>query len=202
MNTTTHKTPTLNPYAPPQTNVVSPTINQLEYDGKILSVTHPAILPKYCIKCGKACSEKQKIKKLTWVNPWWILSFFVFGILYLFIHLAVSKRLTISYSLCHEHEAKEKKKKMILWSVFLLSVVLMSLGNILSSQEQPIGSILLGSGILIFLFLVLAAIFIPKLLFIKKAKHTKHLESERPYVFHLSGIDKRFVTAAKIAQKY
>ena len=140
MNSNTYQDFDLNPYATPQSDVISPTHDDtIRYDGKLLSVTHPAVLPNLCIKCGKACNEKEKTKKLTWVNPWWALSFLLIGIFYFIIHLVVAKRLTVSYSLCSEHKAKSKKKSIIMWSVFSLSATLIIIGNILGSCVSIIG---------------------------------------------------------------
>ena len=200
MNASTYQNISSNPYAPPQANVYTPTDNHVKYDGKLLSVTHPAVLPNLCIKCGEACDEKQKTKKLSWVNPWWILSFILIGFFYFVIHLLVAKRLTVSYSLCPEHKAKEKKKNIIQWSVFFLSAVFMTIGNILTNQGLSIGSGLFVAGLFIFFISMLLTLFIPRVIVIKKAKHTKNLQSKRPYVFFLGGIDKRFADKAKINQ--
>jgi hypothetical protein len=198
MNTNTYQSSVANPYAPPQSDVLVPTDDQIKYNGKLLLVTHPAVLPKFCIKCGKPCDSKQKTKKLSWVNPWWYLSFLLLGIFFIIIYLLTAKRLTVSYSLCSEHQAKERKKNIIMWSGFSLSALLIVLGSIFTDQNQTIGGLLLAAGLIIFSLFLLAALFIPRVIIIRKAKYSKQLTSKRPYVFFLNGINKSFVDATKI----
>lgn len=202
MNTSTYQDVDSNPYATPQSNVFVPVDDRITYDGKLLSVTHPAVLPNFCIKCGKACNEEQKTKKLAWTNPWWFLTFFLIGIFFLLIHLAVAKRLTVSYSLCSEHKAKEKKKSLMMWAGFAVSALFIITGSILNSQGQTIGAVLLIAGISIFVLFLLLAVFLSKTIIINKAKHSKEVQSKRSYVFFLGGIDQSFVDAAKIDQTY
>ncbi len=112
----------------------------------------------------------------------------------------MAKRLTVSYSLCPYHKAKAKKKNTILWSVFSLSIVLIIIGNILTGRGTSMGSGLLSVGIFMFFILILIAIFLPRVIAVKKIKHAKNLQSNRPYVFYLCGIDQRFVDKANIAR--
>lgn len=74
--------------------------------------SHGAILPPYCVKCGRPADLNSFSRKFSW-HPQWIYIFVLLALLlYVIIALAMSKRMTLQLPLCARHLEKYKSLRI------------------------------------------------------------------------------------------
>lgn len=84
----------------------------------LLVVTHDALLPQYCVKCGGPASEPPLKRNFSWYPPWYAILIF-FGVLpYVLAAMFASKRMTVHLPLCPRH--LERYKGLRVASILLL----------------------------------------------------------------------------------
>jgi hypothetical protein len=76
--------------------------------GNLMIASHGAVLPPFCVKCGRPADPNSFCKKFSW-HPQWIYIFVLLALLlYVIIALAMSKRMTLQIPLCARHLEKYK----------------------------------------------------------------------------------------------
>jgi len=79
---------------------------------KILIVSHDAILPPYCVKCGRPAEPNLLSKKFSW-HPQWLYIFVLIAILiYVILAAVISKRMKLQLPLCAQHMEKYKTLRL------------------------------------------------------------------------------------------
>jgi hypothetical protein len=74
--------------------------------GNLLIASHAAVLPPYCIKCGRPAEPNFFSRKFSW-HPQWVYIFVLLALLlYVILALAISKRMTLQLPLCRRHLEK------------------------------------------------------------------------------------------------
>lgn len=76
--------------------------------GNLMIASHDAVLPPYCVKCGRPADPNSFSKKFSW-HPQWVYIFVLLALLlYVILALAISKRMTLQLPLCARHLEKYK----------------------------------------------------------------------------------------------
>jgi hypothetical protein len=86
--------------------------------GNLLIASHTAVLPPYCIKCGRPAEPNFISRKFSWHPPWVYIFVLLALLLYVILAVAISKRMTLQLPLCSRH--LEKYKSLRLAAVVLL----------------------------------------------------------------------------------
>ena len=74
--------------------------------GKRIIVAKDAVLPRYCLKCGRPAAEELVRRRFSWHQSW-IYAFLLIAILvYAILAAALSKRMTLHLPLCRKHREK------------------------------------------------------------------------------------------------
>ena len=80
--------------------------------GNILIVSHEAILPPFCVKCGRPAEPNLFPKKFSW-HPQWVYIFILFAILiYAIVATVISKKMKLKVPLCAKHMEKYKTLRL------------------------------------------------------------------------------------------
>jgi len=80
--------------------------------GNLMIASHGAVLPPYCVKCGRPADPDSFSKKFSW-HPQWIYIFVLLALLlYVIIALAMSKRMTLQIPLCTRHLEKYRALRL------------------------------------------------------------------------------------------
>jgi hypothetical protein len=81
-------------------------------EGNLLRVNQGAVLPNFCVKCGKPATHRLK-KNFYWHNPLLFILALAGLLLYAVVAVIVRKRLTMEVPLCDTHwEARRTKIKI------------------------------------------------------------------------------------------
>jgi hypothetical protein len=76
--------------------------------GDLLVVSHGAVLPPYCVKCGRPSEPTFFAKSFRW-HPQWVYIFILLALLlYAILAAVMSKRMTVQVPLCSRHLEKYK----------------------------------------------------------------------------------------------
>jgi hypothetical protein len=85
--------------------------------GRLLVATHGAVLPPYCIKCGRPTETNIFRRQFSWHEPW-LYVFILFAIvLYLVVAMFFRKHMAMEIPLCNSYLEKYKSLR---WSGILL----------------------------------------------------------------------------------
>jgi len=146
--------------------------------GKLLIAKHDAVLPPYCIRCGRPAEANALSKKFSW-HPQWI-SFFILIAIFIYIILAPAMRKSISLQipLCARH--LEKYRALRLASVVLLLGCIPEMvvaGNYLPEQYM-------GWGIAAGLSAMIAGLVC--LIIFSSVLHAKRVDRDYGYFFSAS----------------
>src|SRR5258708_25219328 len=80
--------------------------------GNILIVSRDAILPPFCVKCGRPAEPNLFPKKFSW-HPQWVYIFILFAILiYAIVATVISKKMKLKVPLCAKHMEKYKTLRL------------------------------------------------------------------------------------------
>ena len=80
--------------------------------GNLLIASRDAILPSYCVKCGRPAGPDHFSKKFSW-HPQWIYIFVLIALLiYVILALSISKRMSLEIPLCARHLEKYKSLRL------------------------------------------------------------------------------------------
>jgi hypothetical protein len=117
-------------------------------DGNILIVSRGAVLPPFCVKCGRP-SEPERLKKSFRWHPGWVYIFILIGILFYVILAAVlSKRMTLELPLCRQHLEKYRTLRIAAPALLLGSIAeMVGAGALLPGSYLSYG---IGAGLLAF----------------------------------------------------
>jgi hypothetical protein len=91
MNTQSH-------YAPPKSDLLAD--HPGGWDGSYVRLKSPGAMPCHCITCGTDEGLGTHTAKLSYVNPWIYLTFFLSLIVLLIVYLVAIKRAVVTYSQC------------------------------------------------------------------------------------------------------
>lgn len=84
----------------------------------LLVVSHGAVLPQNCVKCGRPTSESLLKRRFSWHPEWYVVLIFVGILPYLIMVMVASKRMIVQIPLCSKH--REQYKALRLAGAFLL----------------------------------------------------------------------------------
>lgn len=102
------------------------TDDDLLVKGDRLLVTSPASLPHYCVDCGAEVDEmgERRDKTLNWIPPWTYIFILIGILIFVLVALVTQKKVKIEYSLCAEHSARFKTRRLVNGSVWILCILL------------------------------------------------------------------------------
>jgi hypothetical protein len=151
------------------------------------------LLPQVCMFCGAPAVTRVK-RTFSWCPGWvWIL-ILVNLIVVLVVALILTKKMTVRVPTCHEHEGYWRRKNVYVGLSFV-AIVLISVGGLViaSSQAQgggndPTGFVCVGSSVLFFAWLVVAAIASAR------GVRAVHITDD---TVKLTGVHEEFVTALR-----
>jgi hypothetical protein len=90
--------------------------------GNLLIASYDAVLPLYCVKCGRPAEVNTLRKKFSW-HPQWVYIFVLLALLiYVVLALVMSKRISLQIPLCAQHFEK--------YRTFRLAAAILLLGCI------------------------------------------------------------------------
>ena len=160
-------TESLNPYAPPQSNLQS-TIETppgmfsmfngagVWRTGDLLVMQKGASLPNRCLVCNQPASV-QFPKKMYWHSPWLYLLLFLAFWIYLIVALIVRKKADVVLPLCTQHSEKRRRAATIGTLLMVAGLVAMfgSCSQIDGSGDtfailSGIGTLVLLAGLIVF----------------------------------------------------
>lgn len=94
-----------------QTNLVMP--EGAWKHGKVLIASRDAVLPPYCVKCGRPADAQPLRRRFSW-HPSWIYIFLLIALLiYVILAAVLSKRTTLQLPLCAAHFEKYKTLRIL-----------------------------------------------------------------------------------------
>jgi len=111
--------------------------------GRLPVVTHGAVLPPYCIKCGRPTETNIFRRKFSWHEPW-VYALILFAIvLYLIVGMFFRKHMTMEIPLCNSHLEKYKSLR---WSGISGAVPEMVIGG--ASLPETYTGIAISAGLI------------------------------------------------------
>ncbi|RYD35791.1 MAG: hypothetical protein EOP86_07615 [Verrucomicrobiaceae bacterium] len=119
-----------NPYAVPESEIVVPAQTEgARIEKKCLVVPKDWMSSPVCLLTGSVTNliTPPRSRKLTWVNPVWILLFFLIGLFALLPMLLLQKKGRFSYYLSGPAAFGLKKKLAINWGIFGTGLVIVVL---------------------------------------------------------------------------
>lgn len=124
---------TVNPYAPPQSLLETPTQHNCSRDGKLLVVPAGGSLPERCVKCN-APATMDKPRKYAWHGAGWYLFILLAVLIYVIVGMMVQKKVTLAIGLCETHRKRRRIGRFI-----ALLVMFAGIGAIFTGAqfEQP-----------------------------------------------------------------
>jgi hypothetical protein len=84
----------------------------------LLVVSHDAVLPQNCVKCGQPTNEPFLKRRFSWHPDWYVVLIFVGLLPYIIMAMVASKRMIVQVPLCSKH--LERYKALRLAAIFLL----------------------------------------------------------------------------------
>lgn len=106
----------------------------------LLVISHGAVLPLNCVKCGRPASDPPLKRKFSW-HPQWYIVFIFFGLLpYAIAATFASKRMVVEVPLCSNH--LERYRALRLAAILLLLggiPEMIAAGTWLPKDYQPLG---------------------------------------------------------------
>jgi len=99
----------------------------------LLIVSHNAVLPRNCVKCGKPTNEPLLKRKFSWHSPWYALLILIGLLPYAIVAMAVSKRMVVEVPLCTGHLERYRALRLAAIILLLACVPMM----ILSATALP-----------------------------------------------------------------
>jgi hypothetical protein len=84
----------------------------------LLVVSHDAVLPMNCVKCGRPTNEPLLRRKFSWHPEWYVVLIFAGVLPYIIMAMVASKRIVVQVPLCSKH--REQYKALKLAAIFLL----------------------------------------------------------------------------------
>ena len=84
----------------------------------LLVVSHDAVLPQNCVKCGQPTNEPFLKRRFSWHPDWYVVLIFVGLLPYIIMAMVASKRMVVHVPLCSRH--LERYKALRLAAIFLL----------------------------------------------------------------------------------
>lgn len=91
-------------------------------DGDKLVMHRHAKLPDRCVKCDLPTNGSYLHRKLSWINPLWVLTILASWIIYLIIYYALRKTAEVDLGLCEAHKASRRTGITVGWVVALLGI--------------------------------------------------------------------------------
>ena len=106
----------------------------------LLIVSHNAVLPRNCVKCGVPTSEPLLKRKFSWHSPWYALLILIGLLPYAIVAMIVAKRMVVEVPLCTKHRERYKALKLAAIILLLASIPAMILaGTYLPDDYQGMG---------------------------------------------------------------
>lgn len=90
--------------------------------GDLLIASPDAVLPPFCVKCGRPADTKLLLRRFSW-HPSWIYIFVLIGLLiYAILAAVLSKRTRLQLPLCSAHHDKYKTLRIAAAALLLGSI--------------------------------------------------------------------------------
>jgi len=98
--------------------------------GNLLIASRDAVLPPYCVKCGRPADAKPLRRRFSW-HPSWVYIFLLIALLvYAILAAVLSKRTTLQLPLCSAHFEKYKTLRVLAAVLLLGSIPEMILAGV------------------------------------------------------------------------
>ncbi len=98
--------------------------------GNLLIVSRDAVLPPFCVKCGRPAEPNLFPKKFSW-HPQWVYIFILFAILiYAIVATVISKKMKLKVPLCAKHMEKYKTLRLAAAALLLGCIPEMILASV------------------------------------------------------------------------
>lgn len=128
-------------------------------DGKLLVMTREVELPDRCIKCNLPADGYKLERKLSW-HPGLVYALLAISpLIYIVIALIVRKRATIHVGLCEQHRKRRKRAIATGWIASLGGLGMLFSGFAVVERYETPGALLCLSGVFVFFFGILFALF-------------------------------------------
>ncbi len=152
--------------------------------GKLLITRHDAVLPPYCIRCGRPAEPNTLSKKFSW-HPQWIYFFILIAIfIYIILALTMRKCISLQIPLCAGHLEKYRALRLAS-AVLLLGCIpeMVGAGNYLPEQYMGWG---IAAGFLALVAGLVCLILFSSLLHAKRIdRHYGYFSSASPAFLQL-----------------
>jgi len=76
--------------------------------GKQIIAARDAVLPPFCLKCGRPAVPEPLRRRFSWHQPWIYVFLLIALLLYAILAATLSKRMTLDLPLCEAHREKYK----------------------------------------------------------------------------------------------
>lgn len=141
-----------NPYATPQSALADSNEGQAWRQNRDVVIRREGgELPNCCIKCNGAVAVR-KTTRLSYLNPWFYLLFFINILVLLIVGLIFQKSARVDIPLCDMHHRRNRRFVLVMWGLFWAAV----LGMMAAGAAQK-GELI---GVILVLLLVLAIVAI------------------------------------------
>jgi F0F1-type ATP synthase assembly protein I len=132
----------VNPYAPPQHDVVLEAMlaepgGGVWREGKLLVMHKGAVLPDRCVKCNQPAGGGRLKRSLSWHHP--ALYFLILASIWIYIIVALIVRHTakIQIGICERHRRKRRNAIATSWLLVVGGLTGIILGGFLSDRAGP-----------------------------------------------------------------
>jgi len=108
--------------------------------GDLLIASHSAVLPAFCVKCGRPAQPKLMRRMSSWHQPWLYFLILVGVLIYAIVALILRKSMTLHLPLCARHLEKYRALKFA-YAVLLLGCIpeMILAGTLLPEAYVPYG---------------------------------------------------------------
>jgi hypothetical protein len=93
-------------------------------DGKTLVMMKGSCLPDRCVRCNGPGNGYRLRRRLSWHHPALYILIFGPALFYLPLALALSKRATVEFGMCVDHERRRRILFAIGWGLLLLGMIM------------------------------------------------------------------------------
>lgn len=114
---------TNNPYAPPESAVADTVEGEAWRQRRdVIIRRHDASFPHRCIKCNADAKVVAPLR-LSYLNPWFYLLFFINIFVLLLVGLIFQKSVRVAVPLCKDHHRRHRRFVRTMWVLFFAGIV-------------------------------------------------------------------------------
>lgn len=140
------------PYAPPESELIDTGLDEITRRGRYAVLSPDTEWPSRCFKCNRETANRKEIR-LTYLNPWIILTILINVLITLVLALIFRKRFKVSLPLCDDHTRKRRNFVIFQWASLAFTIAATALW--VATQSILLAYVAIFS----FVVVVLSAIF-------------------------------------------